>query len=86
MGRSGRCLLLVSSLVLVTGSIVASEPARGDAAQASQPSLPTAADVAVNILQPGTSAKSVRETARASLPLQQLSAEHQKLPSRFWGT
>src|SRR5688572_14433463 len=91
MGRSGRSLLLFSTLAFAAAPARAEQPATTDAIPATNPAgpaeaqLPTAADVAVDVLQPGTSAKSVRETAKASVPLDKLSADHQRLAQGVLG-
>jgi hypothetical protein len=85
MVRRGRSLLLVSTLAFAAGSVRADHPANVPSAPAAsspsttEPQLPTAADVAVDVVHQGTSAKSARETARATVPLGKLSPEHQKL-------
>jgi len=91
MGRSGRSLLLFSTLALAAGTVQADQqpsatpvPA-AKSADGAEPQLPTAADVAVDVLHPGTSAKSVREAAKASVPVGKLSPEHQKLAQTVLG-
>lgn len=91
MGRRGRSLLLFSTLALAAGSVHAEQPANGPTAPAAnspaatEPQLPTAADVAVDVVHPGTSAKSVREVAKAAVPLSRLSADHQRLAQSVLG-
>lgn len=91
MGRSGRSLLLFSILAFATGPARADQPASKPAPSTttspatSEPQIPTAADVAVDVLQSGTSAKSVRESARAAVPVSKLSAEHQRLAQSVLG-
>ena len=85
MGWSGRSLLLFSTLAMATGPVRAEQPASANsapqpnAAVTSEAQLPTAADVAVEVLQPGTSAKAVRESARTAVPVAKLSPENQRL-------
>ncbi|QDT56363.1 hypothetical protein Pan44_44170 [Caulifigura coniformis] len=91
MRRSGRSLLLFSTLALATGPAMAEQPVSKSAtpatnsSPASEPQLPTAADVAVDIVQPGTSAKSVRDSARAAVPVGKLAPEHQRLAQSVLG-
>jgi hypothetical protein len=91
MVRRGRSLLLFSTLAFAAGSAHADQPVNvastpaASAAASTEPQLPTAADVAVDVVHPGTSAKSVRETARASVPLGKLSPEHQRLAQSVIG-
>ncbi len=91
MGRSGRSLLLYSTLAFASGPVLADQIAARPAAAhpssqaAAEPQLPTAADVAVDVLSPGTSARAVRDSARNAVPLQQLSPEHQRLAQSVLG-
>jgi hypothetical protein len=91
MGRSGRSLLLFSTLAFGAGSLQADQPASvsqsppATSPAANEPQLPTAADVAVDVLHTGTSARSVRDAARASVPVSRLSAEHQRLAQSVLG-
>jgi len=91
MGRSGRSLLLFSTLALSAGSVYADQNPAVPASNSSNPAaaaeaqLPSAADVAVDILHPGTSAKSVRESARAAVPLGKLAPEHQRIAQSVLG-
>jgi hypothetical protein len=86
MGRSGRSLLLV----LLTGTMVRS--AAADPPTAPSPlllvsgsesngaaSLPTEADLKVDVLQPGASTRAIREQAKKVLPIAQLTADQQTL-------
>jgi len=91
MRRSGRSLLLFSTLALATGPAIAEQPVSkpvtptANSFPATEPQLPTAADVAVDIVQPGTSAKSVRDSARAAVPVNRLAPEHQRLAQSVLG-
>jgi hypothetical protein len=84
MGRRGRSLFVFSTLALAAGSVHAEQPANVPTAPATspgpaEPQLPTAADVAVDVLHAGTSARSVREQAKTAVPVAKLSADHQRL-------
>ncbi|HVJ84877.1 MAG TPA: hypothetical protein VM452_04485, partial [Caulifigura sp.] len=86
MGRSGRSLLLFSTLAFAAAPVAAEQAAsKTPAAATTEAQLPTAADVAVDIVQQGTSAKAVRESARAAVPVNQLTAEHQRLAQSVLG-
>jgi hypothetical protein len=72
-------------LAFAAGPARADQPANVTPVPATNPAgsadvqLPTAADVAVEVLHPGTSTKSVRESARSAFPLSTLAPEHQRL-------
>lgn len=82
MRQSGQCLLAIALVGWGAGNGRAEPPAaRPPVPVATEQggSLPTAAELAVQVLEPGSSTKALREQARQSLPFARLNVEQQRL-------
>lgn len=88
MRRSGHCLLaIVLSGWNFEASAADASATKSQAATASPnaAALPTGEEIAVQVVEQGTSTKAVREQARQAFPLAQLNGEQQRLASSVLG-